>query len=299
MCGSKVVSALSARVFHSCLRLRLHKLSRSLSIGEIHNIQGKDVNSLREFVVFAHNLWALPMLILGAMSLLVVVLGWLPGLAGAVFFPLLLPVESYLTKKTKQYRAEASRKSDVRMDLVQEMIDGISTVKLTNLVPVMRSRVGSIRAEELNSLWIGSCFEVANFVITQSTTILVTIVMFSTYVFVSGRSLSAEQAFTALSLVNLLGRPVKVLPKCVTMLSEVIVSMRRIQRLVDEAEQSSLSSFSAPLSLAPQVNRSIRLKLQDVVAVRPPSIPVIQNTSLEINQPGLYIVSGQNASGKT
>lgn len=299
MCGSKVVSALTARVFHSCLRLRLQKLSRPLSIGEINNVQGKDVNSLRDFVVFSHNLWALPMLIVGTVVLLISLLGWVPGLAGAVLFPLLLPVESYLTDKAKEYRAKAARKSDVRMDLVQEMIDGISTVKLTNLIPAMRSRVTSIRSDELDALWVGSCFEVVNFVISQSSSIVVTVITFTAYVWVNGRSLSAEQAFTSLALISLLGRPVKVLPKCVTMLSEAMVSMGRIQRLLDEAEVSGLSASGSSHLPRSEMVGPHHLCLKNLVAVRPPSVPVVRNTSLEITKPGLYIVTGANASGKT
>ena len=299
MCGSKVVSALTARVFHSCLRLRLQKLSRPLSIGEINNIQGKDVNSLRDFVVFSHNLWALPMLIVGTVVLMTSLLGWVPGLAGAVLFPLLLPVESFLTRKTKQYRATASRKSDVRMDLIQEMIDGISTVKLTNLIPAMRSRVTRIRGEELDALWVGSCFEVVNFVITQSSTILVTVATFTAYVWMNGRSLSAEQAFTSLALISLLGRPVKVLPKCVNMLSEAMVSLGRVKRLLDEADASDASTMGYSYPASFPMDRAHHLTLKNLSAIRPPSAVVIRNTSLEIIRPGLYIVAGANASGKT
>jgi hypothetical protein len=42
---------------------------------QVFNIQSKDAASLREFVVFAHNLWACPLLVLGAVAMLIHVLG--------------------------------------------------------------------------------------------------------------------------------------------------------------------------------------------------------------------------------
>jgi len=58
MTGSKAVSAGTSVVLYATLSLRMHRMKPTKTVGEINNIMSKDSASLREFVVFAHNLWA-------------------------------------------------------------------------------------------------------------------------------------------------------------------------------------------------------------------------------------------------
>jgi ABC-type multidrug transport system fused ATPase/permease subunit len=223
MCGSRVVAAVTSKIFYACLSLRIHKLYPSTSLGEIQNIQGKDAASLRDFVVFFHNMWACPLLIICTLTLLVYLLGWIPGLIGALIFPLLLPLESYLSKRAKESRREFSKLSDARMNMVQQMVDGVKTIKLTNLAVLMERKVQGIRNEELSKLWASAVIEITNSVLSQSATIIVTIVTFVAYIAINDRSISADHAFTALALINSLGRPIKVLPKIISMYAEAKV----------------------------------------------------------------------------
>ena len=120
MCGSRVVSATTSAAYHAVLSLRLHKLDPPRSLGEINNIQSKDSASLREFVVFFHNLWSCPLMILACVFLLIYLLGW-AGLVCFLLICLLLPLQSYISKKAKAIRKNVLTKSDKRMILINEM----------------------------------------------------------------------------------------------------------------------------------------------------------------------------------
>jgi ABC-type multidrug transport system fused ATPase/permease subunit len=108
----------------------MHRLNPVRTVGEINNIMCKDTAELREFVVFAHNLWSCPLLLIACVALLLHQLG-LAGLVSCVLLPLLLPIEAAIGKKSRTVRKEALEKADARMGSVYELIDGIKTVKFT------------------------------------------------------------------------------------------------------------------------------------------------------------------------
>ena len=180
MCGSKVVSASSTAIFQSTLCLRIERMNPTKSLGEITNIQiqSKDASSLREFVVFAHNLWACPLMIVACASFLLYLLGW-AGLVSCVLLPLLIPVESYVSRKCKALRKEALSCSDKRMTLVNELIDGMKTVKLTNMCSFIFEKIRQLRRAELMKAWQFMLLETINTVLIRSGTLVITLLTFT------------------------------------------------------------------------------------------------------------------------
>lgn len=60
--------------------------------------QAKDGPTLREFVIFAHNLWAAPLTAAGCIVLLLRVLGP-SALVGVVLIPVLVPFETWVARR--------------------------------------------------------------------------------------------------------------------------------------------------------------------------------------------------------
>jgi hypothetical protein len=58
--------------------------------------------------------------------------------------------------------------------------------------------------------------------------------------------LTADRAFSALAVINLLGRPMQVIPKCITMLTDAMVSINRIEGIIFEGEKYNPLLFSLP-----------------------------------------------------
>lgn len=145
MSGSRVVCAATSAVFHASQALRLHKMVPPKSIGEINNVQSKDTSALRDLVVFSHNLWACPLQVVVIVALLVRLLGGVAGVVSVAALAALVPVERAVGRRARAARKEAAQHADKRMALVHELIDGIQTVKLTNLCPYMYERVTKLR----------------------------------------------------------------------------------------------------------------------------------------------------------
>lgn len=75
MSGNKALAATTSAVFHATLYLRPSKMNLQMTAGEINNVQAKDAGSLREFVVFSHNLWSCPLMIVYCVVILFYMIG--------------------------------------------------------------------------------------------------------------------------------------------------------------------------------------------------------------------------------
>lgn len=208
--GNTIVSASTSVCFHAMLALRPHRLDPPRTLGEINNVQAKDAASLREFVVFAHNLWSCPLLILICVVMLFSFLGW-AGFVACIVLPVLLPLESWIASKAKAARKAVAVHSDARMAVINELIDGIRTVKLTNLCPLVYQKITDLREKELSVAWQGMLIEMVNTVLTRSSSLIVVLVTFAMHAAISGEPLTADRAFAALAAISIIGRPMQVL----------------------------------------------------------------------------------------
>lgn len=310
VCGSITVSASSSCVLHSVLAIRMNKLDKDspIDLGEINNIYSKDASSLREFVVFFHNLWACPLMIIMCIITLLYLLGY-AGIVALILLIMLLPVESRITTKAKSYKKSSKQCADHRMTLINELIDGYRTAKLTNLCPLIFQLVNNIRKEEMAFQWKSSSIENINMVISRSSALLITLITLLVFIIIvsysSSQSYSADRIFTALSVINLLARPLQVLPKCVSLYSDACISCERIQSLINEAEKyedifsiDSVYDHDDYNHKSPMHQEETNIKLNNV-NVKRDETEVLTDINLEIQGPGLYLIIGDNASGKT
>jgi ABC-type multidrug transport system fused ATPase/permease subunit len=323
MSGSRVVSATTSVVYHATQSLRMHKMNPPKSVGEINNVQSKDTGKLRDTVVFFHNLWACPLQIIVCVGLLIHLLG-MAGLVSFFMLAALIPVEKAIGKRARDARKKVSVHSDKRMAIVNEMIDGVQTVKLTNLCPFMYDKISRLRETELSAAWQGMLINIINLVITRSATLLITALTLTAYTLIPGNgALTSDRAFSALAVISILGRPMQVIPTSLSMLVDSMVSIDRIESIIVECEKYNCAIF-APKSFDETIvaaedelaaslenesgqgagNRAeaaARVVMRGVTAFRgaPNSVVVLTNMSLDISQPGLVVITGGNASGKT
>ena len=158
---------------------------------------------------------------------------------------ILIPIEKSIGKRARAARKKGTAHSDKRMSLINEMIDGIMTVKLTNLVPIMYEKVTLLRQAELGAAWQGMLISVLNTVITRSSTLLITLLTFLVYIHIPGNDpLTPDRAFASLAIINILGRPMQVIPSSVNIFVDAMVSLERIESLVLECEKYDPSLFT-------------------------------------------------------
>eukprot|EP01041_Mallomonas_annulata_P010575 gene10575-22068_t len=266
-CAARVTTAVTALLFHSSMNLYIHKVYPLRTIGEINNIQSKDTSSLQEFVVFAHNLWSCPLTIFVCIIALLKLLG-VAGLVSCILLPLLLPIESYISKLERKSRKLVLEQSDARMNKIYEAMEGIP--------------------------------------------------------------------FAALAVINIIGRPMALIPKSVSLYSEGMIALHRIESFINDTEKFSNTTTNnnsndnnnningATLMRNSNTNTTSTLtstdmisnintkelisspspllstiKLENVSSIRLPNKIVLQDINLNLTGSGLVLIVGANAAGKT
>jgi len=309
MSGSRAVCAATAAVFHATQELRVHKTEQKKTLGEIGNVLSKDTANLRDAVVFFHNLWACPLQIFVCVCLLFYMLGF-AGIVSCVLLAALIPVEKAVGLRARQARRKVSVHSDRRMALVNELIDGMWTVKLTNLSSFMQEKISALREAELYAAWQGMLISTLNAVITRSATILITLFTFLFYTMAENDTLTSDRAFASLAIINILGRPMQVIPTSVSLFTEALVSLERIESIMFEAMKYKPLLYDAKQDMANVIQSDFkdeptmaaaRVKVENLTALRgsPESLTVLDKVSFDVEEPGLVIISGGNASGKS
>jgi ABC-type multidrug transport system fused ATPase/permease subunit len=280
------------------LALRLHRSNRS--IGSINNNQSKDSAALRDFVVFSHNLWSCPLMIIGCVLSLFHFIG-VSGLVPCILLPILIPLQSSIARRAKAIRAIASSKSDARMASIHELLDGIRTVKLTGLGPFIFQKIQLLREAELQVFLQFKMMEAANSVITKSQSLLITLATFGVYSYVSADTITADQAFCAMSIISIIGRPMQVIPKSFSLLSAAQIACNRITDLWKDAQRFqndpvvTCASNVSDRSLV----QSVSVRFDDFSASRGDGTSVLHKISTKLDGPGLIVIVGPNGSGKT
>ena len=117
-----------------------------------------------------------------------------------ILLPLLIPIESYFSKKARAARKSVLKYSDKRMALINEIIDGIRTVKLTGLYHLMYSKACKFRDAELVKAFEGKKIEMVNTVITKTGATLITLFTFLAYTILTPNDdLTPDRAFAAMT----------------------------------------------------------------------------------------------------
>lgn len=210
-------------------------------------------------------------------------------------------METALAKYARIYRKQVLQASDERISLIHEVVDGIKTIKLTNLAEHMQHCISRLREDELRKAWRSIRVGIVNSFLVQSTYIIVSACTLTAYtLFYPGEDLTADRMFSALAVINVLGRPIKVIPKCIALLTEVNVSLERLASVVlfplDAADFCS-SSFPLLAVNEPRVELHCGKTLnQRSNAERRFDL---RNINLSMQGPGLVAVVGCNSSGKS
>ncbi|OAV89994.1 hypothetical protein PTTG_07453 [Puccinia triticina 1-1 BBBD Race 1] len=218
----------------------------SASTGKIANLVSNDVASLAEIGAYLHFLWpesAIQIILAGIY--LYVLLGY-SALAGMFCIVIALPIQSYLTALWARYQDMLMAAADKRLGLATEVINNIKVVKFFAWESNFLQKMQVLREAELAVLFKRLLVTIGESTVSFSVPIFVSIVTFYTHTKVFGKSLTAEEAFTALALFNVFRFPLSVLVGMISGLLQSYVSLKRIEAFLNEKETEKYSTLSVP-----------------------------------------------------
>lgn len=238
--GMKVRVAMCSMVYRKSLRLSKTALGDTTT-GQVVNLISNDVGRLDLILLFVHYLWLGP-----TETIVVTYFLWreisYASLFGVAFMLCFIPLQGYLGKKTSVLRLRTALRTDERVRLMNEIVQGIQVIKMYAWEFPFAKMVEYARRKEINAIRY----------ISYIRGILLSFIMFLTRVsiFISlvgfvllGFDLTAKQAFVVTAYYNILRITMTVqFPQSIAQLAETFVSFKRIQKFMTYGEASITSN---------------------------------------------------------
>ena len=225
----RVRSAMVSLVYSKSLSIS-GMAKRHFSSGQVTNIMSVDTERVMDIATSFHDFWSLPVQIAIALVLLHAQVG-LALLAGLGVVLLLIPLNAVLTKKIAAVSRRMMHFKDRRVQLINELLHQIRTIKSMALEPRFQRRIQAVRRREMEMLTTRKYLDALCVYFWATTPILVSLATFAMYVGL-GRQLTAARVFTSLALFNTLIRPLNSFPWVINGLVEGRVSLLRVYRFL-------------------------------------------------------------------
>jgi ABC-type multidrug transport system fused ATPase/permease subunit len=225
--GMRIKASLTATIYSKAMRLS-NEGRATKSTGDIVNHMAVDTQRLQDLAQYGQQLWSAPFQITLCMISLYNLLG-LSMFAGVGVMVLMIPINGFVAKMMKTLQKRQMKNKDARTRLMTEILNNMKSIKLYAWTTAFMNKLNVIRNDqELHTLRkIGAVTAVSNFTI-NSAPFLVSCTTFAVFVATSGRPLSTDVVFPALTLFNMLGFPLAVLPMVITAIIEASVAVNRL-----------------------------------------------------------------------
>ncbi|XP_073338250.1 ATP-binding cassette sub-family C member 2 [Pagrus major] len=290
--GMKVRTALMAAVYKKALVVS-NEARKESTVGETVNLMSADAQRFNDVTNFIHLLWSCPLQIIISIVFLWFELG--PSvLAGLAVMVLMVPINGLLATKARKIQIENMKFKDKRLKIMNEILNGIKILKLYAWEPSFQAQVEGIRGNELRVMRKFAYLTSVSTFIFSCAPAVVSLATFAVFVGVSSENvLTAEKAFTSISLFNILRFPLAMLPMLIAAIVQTTVSRKRLEKFLggDDIDSEIVRhdpSFNAAVSIC-----------DGSFAWERDAEPLLKNLSLDIKPGRLVAVVGAVGSGKS
>ncbi|POM75060.1 Multidrug resistance protein ABC Superfamily, partial [Phytophthora palmivora] len=255
-----------------------------------------------------HYSWAAPVQLVIGMMLLVHYLGT-ASFAGVIIMIILLPTSASFSSQAARISKKMLECTDKRLKFLTELFQHIRVIKFYAWESEMLGQVDAIRTEELHFLKKMIIWNAYGRVILQAGPVLVSFGTFAAYSYVQTEALTADKAFTAITLFSIFRLPLMALPQVFSLLFQANVSIKRLESfLYLEEHQRSSPSLSASFISDPSFEirhatfkwSSEGHKMTDKASKGTETSPAqLSNITISIPKGKLTLVVGAVGSGKS
>lgn len=266
--GMKMRVGMCSMIYRKSLRLSKTALGETTA-GQVVNLLSNDVGRLDLALIFVHFLWVGPLETFAVTYLMYQEVSFdfdcdsmngnnciamilihrfqigVSALFGVAFMLAFIPFQAYLGKKTSVLRLKTALRTDERVRLMNEIIQGIQVIKMYAWEKPFETMVEYARQKEINVIKYVSYIRgiLLSFIMfTTRVSIFISLVSFA----LLGNFVSAEKAFVITAYYNILRVTMTVFfPQGVGQFAETLVSIRRIQNFMMYEEMNAQENAKA------------------------------------------------------
>ena len=295
--GMRVKSSLTAMIYAKSMKLS-NEGRAAKSTGDIVNYMAVDTQRLQDLTQYGQMLWSAPFQIILCMASLYQLVG-ISMFAGVGAMILMIPVNGLIARIMKNLQKKQMKNKDARTRLVTEILNNMKSIKLFAWSQAFMNKLNFVRNEqELKTLRkIGASQAFANF--TWSTTpFLVSCSTFTVFVLTRDEPLTTEIVFPALTLFNLLGFPLAILPMVITSIVEASVAVGRLTSFLtaEELQPDAVARRNASSNIG---DETVRIRDATFTWDRNESRKCLEDITFTASKGELSCIVGRVGSGKT
>ncbi|GAA5859422.1 hypothetical protein JCM1840_004609 [Sporobolomyces johnsonii] len=272
------------------------------STGKIINLISVDTYRLSEIAAYLHFLtMEMPFSIVVIIYLLFRLLGW-SAIAGVTVLILITPIQARIAKLYNKYQEALLAAADRRLTLATEVIGQVRIVKYFAWERKFLERMDQTRRKELRALWRRALTMVVGGNLMFGAPIIVGVATFTFHTKVMKQDLTAETAFTAMALFNVLRNPLEGFTDMFVNVLQAHVSLKRIDKFLAEEETHKYSILhEAATENDPVVGfvNGVFTWADEKKAREDESVFRVGKLDLRFPEEGLSIICGPVGSGKT
>uniref|UniRef100_A0A1B6L2F8 ABC transmembrane type-1 domain-containing protein n=1 Tax=Graphocephala atropunctata TaxID=36148 RepID=A0A1B6L2F8_9HEMI len=228
-------------IYRKSLRLSKAALGQT-TVGQVVNLMTNDVNRFDMGIIFIHYLWIGPVTTVVVTFFLWQQIG-VAALVGVAALLVSIPAQMWLGKQKSSYRLKTAKRTDERIRLMNEIINGISVIKMYTWEKPFEKLVTEARRLEIKEIR-GSSY---------ITGIMLSFLLFNnrlaifcsivTYVLM-GNLITASIVYVVTDFFTLVRQMMSdFFPLAIGLTAEILVSIKRIETFLLYNEMRGKSSF--------------------------------------------------------
>lgn len=313
MSGMKVRVAVCSLIYRKALKLSTTALGNT-SVGKVVNLLSNDVSRFDIVSVFLHSMWLAPLLTIVVGVLLFKEVGY-PGLIGMLVIAVVTPIQSFTGKLASRFRLQTALRTDERVRLMDEIINGINVIKLYAWEKSFKKLILYAREKELKvirkSSYVRALFMTFMLFTTRSALYCTMMSMV-----VLGEDLTAAKVFVISSYYQTISNVMsQMFVRGIAEIAEAFVAIRRLQNFLEYEEKEANLSEKIETHLksdeAVLVMENVCCRWKTVEESMQPNLKIengdlkedfkltLNNVSLKIDRGKLVGVVGHVGSGKS
>lgn len=300
--GMRLRSAVIGAVYRKALVLSASARQTS-TVGEIVNLMSIDAQRFQDLTTYLHMLWSAPYQIALSLYFLYNTMG-ISTVAGVGMMILMIPLNGVVASRTRKLQVEQMRNKDKRIKLMNEVLNGVKVIKLYAWEKPFLALLHAVRGLELNVLKRAAYLNSVATFLWASAPFLVALATFALYSLL-GNTLTAQKAFVALALFNILQFPLSILPQVIAALVEAAVSVSRLRKFLlnDELDPNVVERAPRPALASTPSARSAAAPMVEIedgrFAWSPAGNDILSDVNLRVDSGTLVAIVGRVGMGKS
>ncbi|XP_055643285.1 multidrug resistance-associated protein 1 isoform X8 [Toxorhynchites rutilus septentrionalis] len=289
--GLRIRTALISAIYRKALIIS-NSARKTSTVGEIVNLMAVDAQRFMDLTTYINMLWSAPLQIGLALFFLWEILG--PSvLAGLAVMIILIPVNGVIANQIKTLQIKQMKNKDERVKLMNEVLSGIKVLKLYAWEPSFEQQILKIRDKEVKVLKSAAYLNAGTSFIWSCAPFLVSIITFSVYVLSDDSNvLTPVKAFVCLTLFDILKMPLVLLPMLIVYIVETSVSVKRINKFLNQEELD-------PDNVQHDEKQSCPLVIEDGAFSWGGDETTLKNINMKVAKNDLVAIVGTVGSGKS